>query len=206
MLHLHRGTPYIYQGDELGMTNTVFDGIDDFRDIESVNHYREALAAGESHDEVMAALRYKSRDNARTPMQWDDSPYAGFTSGEPWIPMNPNYRDINAAVQLDDPESVFGHYRRLISLRHEEPAVVHGAFRMLVPDDEQVYGFTRLHHDTELLVVANLSSDDGVKPDLSEAGDWSAAELVLTNVPGQPPGSDAPLGPWEARVYRMARA
>ena len=205
VLHLHRGTPYIYQGEELGMTNTVFSGVDDFRDLESVNHYRAATEAGQQHDEVMAALRYKSRDNARTPMQWDDSPHAGFTDGDPWIPANPNHTEINAAAQVDDPDSVFHHYRRLIALRQEEPVVVHGRFRMLLPEDEQVYAFTRSHEGTELLVVANLSSDDGVKPDLTAAGDWSDAELLLTNVPGSSAGAEAPLGPWEARIHRMVR-
>ena len=203
VLHLHRGTPYVYQGDELGMTNTVFDSVDDFRDIESLNHYRSAVEAGESHDEVMAALRYKSRDNARTPMQWDDSPHAGFTESDPWLPANPNHTEINAAAQVDDPDSVFSHYQRLIALRHDEPAVVHGSFHMLLPDDEQVYAFTRAHAGTELLVVANLSSDDRIKPDLTEAGDWSGAELVLGNVAGSA-ASDVPLGPWEARIYRRS--
>ena len=204
VLHLHRGTPYVYQGDELGMTNTVFEGVDDFRDIESLNHYRSAVAAGESHEHVMAALRYKSRDNARTPMQWDDSPHAGFTDGEPWLAVNPNHAEINAAAQVGDPRSVFSHYQRLIALRHDEPAVVHGSFGMLLPDDEQVYAFTREHEGTRLLVVANLSSDDAVKPDLTGAGEWSEAELVLADEPGSTATVDVPLGPWEARVYRMA--
>ena len=100
---------------------------------------------------------------------------------------------------------MFNHYRKLIALRHDEPAVVHGSFRMLLAEDEQVYAFTREHEGTELLVVANLSSDDRVKPDLTQAGDWSSAELVLANVSGAPTDVDAPLGPWEARVFRMVR-
>ncbi len=205
MLHLHRGTPYVYQGDELGMTNTVFETVEDFRDIESLNHFRDAVAAGESSEQVLAALRWKSRDNARTPMQWDDSPNAGFTDGVPWIPVNPNHTEINAAAQVDDPESVFAHYRRLIALRHDEPTVAHGSFRMLLPDDEQVYAFLREHGRTRLLVVANLSSASRVRPDLSGLGadDWSGAELVLTNDSGPVAAVDAPLGPWEARVHRM---
>ncbi len=201
VLHLHRGTPYVYQGDELGMTNTVFDSVDDFRDLESINHYRAAVEAGQDPAAVMAALRYKSRDNARTPMQWDDSPNAGFTTGEPWLAVNPNFKEINAAVQVDDPESVFAHFQRLIRLRHEEPAVVHGDFTMLLPEHEELYVFTRSFQGTELLVVGNLSSVDGVVL----PGDWSAwsdAELVLANVPGSAAPVDAPLLPWEARVYR----
>jgi len=205
VLHLHRGTPYVYQGDELGMTNMVIDGPEDLRDIESLNHYSSALAAGQSHDEVMAALRYKSRDNARTPMQWDATPNAGFTTGEPWIAVNPNHVEINAAAQVDDPDSVFSHYQRLIALRHDEPTVVHGDFTMLLPDHEQVYAFTRSHADTDLLVVANLSSDDGAVADVSDAGDWSGAEHVLGNVAGSSAPVDAPLLPWEVRVYRRAK-
>ncbi len=207
VLHLHRGTPYVYQGDELGMTNTVFETVEDFRDIESLNHYRSAVEAGEEPDAVMAALRHKSRDNARTPMQWDGSPHAGFTDGDPWIPVNPNHTEINAAAQVDDPDSVFHHYRRLIALRHDEPAVVHGSFRMLLPDHEQLYAFVREHDDTRLLVVANLSSDDQVKPDLAAAGEdldaWAGAELVLAVDAGSAATVDVPLGPWEARVHRM---
>ena len=207
VLHLHRGTPYVYQGDELGMTNTVFETVEDFRDIESLNHYRSAVQAGEDPDAVMAALRHKSRDNARTPMQWDGSPHAGFTEGEPWIPVNPNHIEINAAAQVDDPDSVFHHYRRLIALRHDEPAVVHGSFRMLLPDHEQLYAFVREHDDTRLLVMANLSSDDQVKPDLAAAGEdvdaWAGAELVLAVDAGSAATVDVPLGPWEARVHRM---
>ncbi len=201
VLHLHRGTPYVYQGDELGMTNTVFDGVDDFRDLESINHYRAAVEAGQDPAAVMAALRYKSRDNARTPMQWDDSPQAGFTTGEPWLAVNPNFKEINAAAQVDDPDSVFAHFQRLIRLRHEEPAVVHGDFTMLLPEHEELYVFTRSFEGTELLVVGNLSSVDGVVL----PGDWSSwadAELVLANVPGSSAPVDAPLLPWEARVYR----
>ena len=143
VLHLHRGTPYVYQGEELGMTNAPFATLDDFRDLESLNHFRTVTARGEDPEKVLAALRYKGRDNARTPMQWDASPNAGFTTGEPWIAVNPNFTEINAAAQVDDPDSVFSHYRRLIALRHEEPCVAHGDFTMLLPDHEQLYAFTR---------------------------------------------------------------
>ena len=133
ILHLHRGTPYVYQGEELGMTNAPFDRIDAFRDIESLNHYAEVVEAGADPDAVLATLRKMSRDNARTPMQWDASEHAGFTSGEPWIPVNPNHAEINADAAVADLDSVFHHYRRLIELRHTEPVVAHGDFTMLLP-------------------------------------------------------------------------
>ncbi len=201
VLHLHRGTPYVYQGDELGMTNTTFDGPDDFRDIESVNHYRTALAGGADPDSVLAGMRARSRDNARTPMQWDDSPSAGFTTGEPWIAVNPNHVEINARAQVDDPHSVFSHYRALIGLRHSEPAVVDGDFTMLLPDDPAIYAFTRSLGATTLLVVANFSGESAGAPIPDEA-EWADAELLLGNYPDPDERSAPALRPWEARVYR----
>src|SRR5919202_2730700 len=143
VLHLHRGTPYVYQGEELGMTNPPFASIEDFRDIESVNHYAEAVAAGARPEDVLTSLRAMSRDNARTPMQWDDSQHAGFTTGTPWLAVNPNYVEVNAKAALADPDSVLHHYRRLIELRHSEPVVAHGDFTILLADDPRVYAYTR---------------------------------------------------------------
>ncbi|CUR60368.1 Oligo-1,6-glucosidase [metagenome] len=178
VLHLHRGTPYIYQGEELAMTNQPFASIHDFRDIESINHYHQAVAAGADPERVLAAMRVKSRDNARTPLPWDE-----------------------AAAQADDPDSVFTYHRRLIALRHDEPVVARGDFAMLLPDHEQLYVFTRRHDGRELLVVANLSDIDGVRVELADAADWADAELVLANSSPQP-GADLTLGAWEARIYR----
>jgi oligo-1,6-glucosidase len=202
VLHLHRGTPYVYQGEELGMTNTPFAGVTDFRDIESVNYHAAALAIGRDPDEVVAALRAKSRDNARSPVQWDDSPNAGFSTATPWSPVNPNYREINAAAQWADPGSVLQHYRAVIALRHAEPAVVHGDFTMLLPDDPVVYAFTRRLDDVELLVLANFSADS-VLAEVPDAAGWDAAELVLGNLPTPPAATaTAALRPWEARILR----
>jgi oligo-1,6-glucosidase len=200
LLHLHRGTPYVYQGEELGMTNVPFASIEDFRDIEARNHYAEATAAGEDPEAVLASMRPMSRDNARTPMQWDDSEHAGFTDGEPWIAVNPNHTEVNARAAQEDPDSVFHHYRKLIELRHTEPAVAHGDFTMLLEDDPQVYAYTRRHDGTELLVVVNVSSE----PASPEIPGWDGAELVLTNAEPEPQGLG--LGPWEARVLRRATA
>ncbi|GAA4727835.1 alpha-glucosidase [Pedococcus ginsenosidimutans] len=203
VLHLHRGTPYVYQGEELGMTNVPFAAHDDFLDIESVNYYRMAVASGSDAEEVLSALRLGSRDNARSPMQWDASDNAGFTTGTPWSKVNPNHTEINAEDSLADDDSVFHHYRRVIELRHTEPAVAHGDFHMLAADHPSLYAFTRSHEGTELLVLANFSGDelalDGVD-DLDLDG-WKTATLLLGNL-GEPSGSTAPLRAWESRVLR----
>jgi oligo-1,6-glucosidase len=205
VLHLHRGTPYVYQGEELGMTNMPFSSIADFRDIESLNHYAAAVERGEDPAHVLTGLRAMSRDNARTPVQWDASPHAGFTTGTPWIDVNPNYTEVNAAAQVDDPESVFAHYRKLIGLRHTEPVVANGDFTMLLPDDDTVYAFTRRLGPVELLVLGNFSGDHAH----ADVEGWDDGELVLGNYPDaeHPCGKGHPgeLRPWEARVYRRER-
>ena len=205
VLHLQRGTPFVYQGEELGMANTAFAGPADFRDIESVNFAAFARSAGLDEAATLAALRAMSRDNARTPVQWDAGEHAGFTTGTPWLPVNPDFREINAADQWKDQGSVLHHYRALIELRHTEPAVVHGDFTMLVPDDPTVFAFTRRHGDVELLVVANFSGGDVPVP-LPDAGDWDGAELLSCSLT-TPPASlaSAPLRPWEARLLRRTR-
>ena len=198
LLHLHRGTPYVYQGEELGMTNAPLADIGAFRDIESLNHHADAVARGQDPDAVVSAMRPMSRDNARTPMQWDASPHGGFTTGEPWIAVNPNHVAVNAAAQVDDPDSVFSYYRRLIALRHAEPVVVDGDFTMLLPDDERVWAFTRRLGDAELLVVGNVSGDE-VEVDLPGAEAWGGAELLLATCDVGPGWR---LQPWEGRVLR----
>jgi oligo-1,6-glucosidase len=206
ILHLHRGTPYVYQGEELGMTNVPFASIEDFRDIESVNHYRQAVESGMEEERMLAALRHVSRDNARTPMHWDAEEHAGFSTGTPWLPVNPNYHEINAAAQMDDPDSVFRHYKKLIVLRHEMPVVAHGDFRMLLPNDERIYAFTRRLDDVELLVLGNFS-DDVASAELPDAGEWDGAELVISNYPDLAPAASGRLAlrPWETRVHRRHR-
>ncbi|MPQ97043.1 alpha,alpha-phosphotrehalase [Modestobacter sp. I12A-02628] len=202
LLHLHRGTPYVYQGEELGMANAPFASLADFRDIESLNHHAQAVALGQDPDEVLAVMRTMSRDNARTPVQWDASPHAGFTTGTPWIAVNPDHVEWNAAAQRDDPHSVLAHHRALIALRHDLPVVALGDFTMLLPDHEQVYAFTRALHpddgDAEtLLVVCNVS---GTAQDLAALLPQApGTELVLGNLPVADP---AVLAPWEARVLR----
>jgi oligo-1,6-glucosidase len=182
VLHLHRGTPFVYQGEELGMRNAGFTSIDDYRDLESLNWYRSSDLPDE---EKLAHLRRSSRDNARTPMPWDS--HGGFTTGTPWIASA--HDTVNVADQRDDPDSVLAHYRRLIALRHELPVVVHGDFALLLPDDERIWAFTRTHEGVELLVVANFSSYE-VMPELPG---WDRGELLLGS-------SGTMLGPWESRV------
>ena len=196
MLHLHRGTPYIYQGEELGMTNVAFDSIDDFRDIESLNYYAYAVGRlGRNPAEVLATLRRKSRDNARTPMQWNDGPGAGFSDGTPWIPVNTNSTWLNAADQLQDDASVYHYYRALIALRHSVPVVVDGDFTLLQIERADLYAFRRTLGDRHLDVVANLS---GRNTPMDEVP--AAATPVLSNYPTTSPAADL-LAPWEARVY-----
>ncbi|MGR7024331.1 glycoside hydrolase family 13 protein [Geodermatophilus sp. URMC 62] len=200
LLHLHRGTPYVYQGEEIGMANFPFTALEQFRDVESLNHHVQAVAHGADAGEVLAAMRRMSRDNARTPVQWDASPNAGFTTGTPWIAVNPDHAEWNAQAQRADPDSVFAHHRRLIALRHEDPVVALGDFTMLLPEHDEVYAFTRSLDGDTLLVVCNLggSAQDlaGLLPEAVGAG------VVLGNMPEDDP---AVLRPWEARVLRPAR-
>lgn len=207
VLHLHRGTPYVYQGEELGMANAPFGTVEDFRDIESLNHYRERTAAGADPGQVLCALRERGRDNARTPMQWTAGPQAGFTSGRPWLAVNPDHVTVNAEAQRADPDSVFHHYRRLIALRHEEPVVTEGGFRMLLTEDERVYAFLR--HDrasgTALLVLGNFTGGEVAFTLPEDIGprSWAGSPTVLANLPEPAlPGPPWRLRPWEARVHR----
>ncbi|QHT55040.1 alpha-glucosidase [Cellulomonas sp. H30R-01] len=205
VLHLHRGTPYVYQGEELGMTNARFDSFDDYRDIESLRHVAEAREHGyATDDELLDGLAAMSRDNARTPMQWDATEHAGFTTGTPWLPVNPNHVEVNAAAARGDDRSVFHHYRRLIELRHTDPVVALGDFTMLLPDHEHVYAFTRSLDGDTLLVLGNFSGDEqDVAVDVA-----AASTLVLGNYDTDAaPDADGRvrLRPWEAQVRRVAR-
>ncbi len=201
VLHLHRGTPYIYQGEELGMTNVPFADIADFRDIESLNHYATAVdTQGQDPAVVLQGLRHKSRDNARTPMQWTSGRHAGFTTGDPWIAVNPNADRINAAAQRDDPDSVYAWYRALIRLRHEEPTVAHGDFRLLHPDHPALWAFARTLRDRRVAVYANLSAHPiEVEHDLLDDPDRTEVEVVLANLGA---GTGPTYAPWEVRVMR----
>ncbi|WP_085368785.1 alpha-glucosidase [Leifsonia sp. NCR5] len=200
VLHLQRGTPYVYQGEELGMTNVPFRGIEDFRDIETLNHYAEAVdVLGAPAEEVLAALRTTSRDNARTPVQWSDAPNAGFTTGTPWIPVNPNFREVNAAAERRDPDSVFAYYRSLIDLRHHDERVSSGTLEMVLPEHPQVFAYTRTLGQRQLLVLVNLTGEQA-DYELPDAQVWAGATTVLSNLPDARGGVTGTLAPWQALV------
>ncbi len=195
--HMHKGTPYIYQGEELGMTNTYFVDIGQYQDIESINYHADALSLGMEVEAVLHSLSVKSRDNARTPMHWDDGTHAGFSDGIPWLPVNPNYVTINAAAAVAEPDSVFHHFQKLIKLRHDHPVIAHGRFALLLPDHQQIWALTRTLGDQVLVVIANCSSTPvTVTPDA--VPDVSSARLLLATHPGVT-GLD--LAPWESRIY-----
>jgi oligo-1,6-glucosidase len=201
VLHLHRGTPYVYQGEELGMTNAGFTEISQYRDIESLNYHADAGSIGLQAETVLAALAYKSRDNARTPVQWDGSEHAGFTKGRPWLPVHANKDVVNAEAEVADPDSVFHHYRRLIELRHQHPVVVDGRFALLLPDDERIWAFTRTLGDDTLLVLANCSSQP-VSVDPAGVPDVVGAELLL-GTHATTAADSLDLAAWESRVLRL---
>jgi oligo-1,6-glucosidase len=203
VLHLHRGTPYVYQGEELGMTNAGFTSVEQYADLESLNWAREALARGIPESDVVRALAVKSRDNARTPMSWDAGPHGGFTTGVPWLPANAIRTEINAADAVADPDSVFHHYRRLIELRHTDEVVVDGRFELLLPDHPQVWAFTRTlgtpAGDSVLLVLANCSS----APVTLEPGAVPALEGSHVLLPTHCSSYSSTLQPWESRLHRF---
>ena len=178
ILHGMQGTPYIYQGEELGMTNADFESIDQFRDIETLNMYRERIEKGYDPEDVMRSVHAKSRDNARTPMQWDDSENAGFTTGTPWIGVNGNYKTINAASQVGRPDSVFSYYQKLIGLRKAYDIFADGYFELLMPEDPQIFVYTRTDELTEMLVYANFYDKEADCPVLS---DWADAQCLIAN-------------------------
>lgn len=160
-LHMMQGTPYVYQGEELGMTNTVFNSVEDFRDLESINAFNELTEKGViSAEELFPKICHKSRDNARTPMQWDDSENAGFTTGTPWIAVNPNYTKINAKEQISREDSVFNYYKKLIALRKEYEIIVYGDYNLLLPDDEDLFVYERSLNGQKLMVVCNFSENE----------------------------------------------
>ena len=197
-LHMMQGTPYVYQGEELGMTNVYFDKLEDYRDIESINFFTELTEAGLMTPEyMMKCLMLRSRDNARTPMQWDDSAQAGFTDGESWIKVNPNYKEINAAQQLKDPNSIFHYYQKLISLRKEKDIIVYGGFEPLYRDDEQIFVYTRKLDQEKLLIVCNFSERNA---EMEIPGEFKESECLITNLDRTVFEGKIVLKPYEAFV------
>lgn len=203
--HMLQGTPFIYQGEEIGMTNVAFDSIESYRDIATLNAYREFVEEkGVDPQVVMPIIHAKSRDNARTPVQWDDGEQAGFTSGNPWIDVNPTYEEINVEQALADPDSVFYYYQQLIRLRRENPVMVYGTYDLILEDNEQIYAFTRSLGAERLLIILNFMEETAVFT-LPTHIAFSQKELLISNYevdPAQAIDSLA-LRPYEARVYRL---
>ena len=195
LLHGMKGTPYIYQGEELGMTNIRFDDINDYKDIETINMYNDRKSKGYAVDDIMKSIYTKGRDNARTPMQWDDSANGGFTTGTPWIKVNPNYKEINAQSQINDPDSIFNYYKKLISLRKENEVIVYGDFIPLLEDDKNIYAYERVLGDDRIRVVCNFT-DKEVECDYADA---NGVELISNYKDHK----DGILRPYEAFMVRL---
>ncbi|MCL6658447.1 glycoside hydrolase family 13 protein [Paenibacillus amylolyticus] len=196
LLHGMQGTPYIYQGEELGMTNVQY-AIEDYRDIELLNFYKERMGNGYPEQSVMESIYAKGRDNARTPMQWDTSDNAGFTQGEPWIKVNPNYKHIHAEESLSNPESIFHYYRKLIQLRKDHEVIVYGDYELIFPENPDVFAYTRTLNGSTILVVCNFQGYTTELP-LQEQLTGSN-QLLISNYTGEL--SESKLRPYEARMY-----
>ncbi len=200
-LHMMQGTPYIYQGQELGMTNVPFETIEDFRDLDSINAYYELTEQGVfSKEEMMRFLRYKSRDNARTPFQWNEKENAGFTSGTPWIMVNPNYTEINAEEQTGRDDSILNYYKKLIRLRKENEIIVYGTYDLLLPDSKEIYAYTRTLGDKKLLVVCSFTAEETA---FEMPEEFLRGEVLIRNYDGNCGFGDngrMTLKPYEAMV------
>lgn len=199
-LHMMQGTPYVFQGEELGMTNYPFTSLEEFRDIESINAYHELTEKGIiSPEDMFDYISYKGRDNARTPMQWDDSENAGFTTGTPWIPVNPNYKEINAKEQIGRKSSVFHYYKKLIALRKQYEIIVYGKYELLLPDSEEIYAYTRTLGDEKLLVVCNFT-ENKVTYDVPEEFNKAQGNMLINNYARTQLTPNMTLQPYEAIV------
>ena len=199
-LHMMQGTPYVYQGEELGMCNAYFDNLEDYRDIESINAYHELTEqCGVSHEEMMGYLKRISRDNARTPMQWDDSKNAGFTTGTPWLKVNSNYPEVNAKAQVNDPDSVFSYYKKLIRLRHENEIIVYGDYELLEAESEETFIYKRTYENEHLMVLCNFTDHEVSVTDAVMEQIPDGAEKLISNYADD---MGQTLRPYEAKVYR----
>ena len=201
-LHMMQGTPYVYQGEELGMTNCPFPTLEDLRDIESINAFHELTEAGKvSPEDMMRYIRLRGRDNARTPMQWDDSANAGFTTGTPWIMVNPNYTEINAKTEMEDPDSVFRYYQKIIGLRKKEKVMVYGTYQLLDPDNEKLYVYTRTLDNEKLLVICNFTEEEEI---YSVPEEFSEGEVLISNYHRETVEKEILLKPYEALVLKIS--
>lgn len=194
---LMQGTPYIYQGQEIGMTNVQFPSIDDYDDVGMHNLYHEGIENGKGHEEMMEILWATGRDNSRTPMQWNDTAYAGFSSHEPWLGVNPNYKEINVSTQQNDPSSILSYYKELIRIRKENDVLVYGNYDLLMEDHPQLFVYTRSFNSKKAMIITNLSGDT-VDYDFNEVSEGAELKLILSNYEAN---EDNVLQPYEARVY-----
>ncbi|MDR6125263.1 glycosidase [Bacillus sp. SLBN-46] len=203
LLHTLPGMPYIYQGEEIGMTGVRFNSIEDYHDIAMKNKYKEEVGKGRDPEEVFESLLHLSRDNSRTPVQWDDSVNGGFTEGTPWIKVNPNYKEINIAQALADPDSVFYFYKKLIQLRKENEVMVYGDFQEILEDHEQIYSFIREWDKERWLVVLNISEQQ-VEVKLPEFVSVLEKKIIITNYKDQSDSSEElNMRPYQAIVYKI---
>ena len=199
-IHMMQGTPYVYQGEELGMTNCPFNTLDNFRDLESINAFHELTEQGKmTEEDMMAAIGYKGRDNARTPMQWDDSAYAGFSTTNPWIMVNPNYTKINAKDQVNREDSVFKYYQKLIKLRHESELIVYGTYDLILDDDKDIYAYIRTLGDEKLIVYCNFSENTR-EVELPE--EFVIKKVLISNYSDAKANQKITLRPYEAIVIQ----
>ena len=199
-IHMMQGTPYVYQGEELGMTNCPFNTLDNFRDVESINAFHELTEQGKmTEEDMMAAIGYKGRDNARTPMQWDDSAYAGFSTANPWIMVNPNYTKINAKDQINREDSVFKYYQKLIKLRHESELIVYGTYDLILDDDKDIYAYIRTLGDEKLIVYCNFSENTR-EVELPE--EFTNGKVLISNYIDAKVNHKITLRPYEAIVIQ----
>ena len=199
-VHMMQGTPYVYQGEELGMTNCPFNKLENLRDLESINAYHELTEQGKiSEEDMIAAINYKGRDNARTPMQWDDSAYAGFSTAEPWIMVNPNYTKINAKDQVSREDSVFKYYQKLIRLRHNSDLIVYGTYDLILDDDKDIYAYTRTLGDEKLIVYCNFSENTR-EVELPE--EFTNGKIFISNYDDAAVNGKITLRPYEAIVIQ----
>ena len=195
-----QGTPYVYQGEELGMTNVPFEKLEDYRDIESLNAYEEEVGRGSvTPDEMLHYLRCRSRDNARTPVQWDDGEHAGFTTGTPWIMVNPNYKEINAKEQLSRKDSVFYFYKELIRLRKEYDIIPYGTYQLLLPEDPDLFVYERKLGEERLLVICNFSEKE-LSYEVPEEFSAENAKLLIANYEDAKIAAHLTLRPYESLV------
>jgi len=176
-----KGTPYVYQGEEIGMTNIEFESINDYKDVETKNAYNELLENGFSKEKIMSSIYENGRDNARTPLHWNSEKYSGFSTIEPWIPVNPNYKSINIESQIDDQESILQYYRKLIDFRRNSSfseCIIYGRFELLLPDDDKVFSYIRSDDKYKLLILCNYSQDV-IEPNIPL--EYSSGDILLSN-------------------------